>query len=137
MAIFYFDVRVSTSMNYDENSFAKIKLSFGHILVTILAAMVFLCCVIFTNASAVASISPRPAQSATDIDHKDENHWIHVNHDIYGTRNSNQTVITKNNVGTLQVKWTLYNDFEIQEPPIIIGHKGYVQDYVGNIIAFD
>lgn len=137
MAIFYFDIRVSSSMNYDENSFAKIKLSFGHILVTILAAMVFLCCVIFTNASAVDSISPVLVESDTGIEQKDENNWIHVNHDIYGTRNSNQTVITKNNVGTLQVKWTLFNDFEIQEPPIIIGHKGYVQDYVGNIIAFD
>ncbi|MGA7977523.1 MAG: hypothetical protein WB975_09830, partial [Nitrososphaeraceae archaeon] len=105
MAIFYFDIRVSSSMNYDENSFAKIKLSFGHILVTILAAMVFLCCVIFTNASAVDSISPVLVESDTGIEQKDENNWIHVNHDIYGTRNSNQTVITKNNVGTLQVKW--------------------------------
>ena len=26
---------------------------------------------------------------------------------------------------------------EIQDPPIIIGNKGYVQDYAGTVIAFD
>ena len=59
-----------------------------------------------------------------------------LNHDIYGTRYSNQTIINKDNVATLQVKWRLINDVEIQDPPIVIGNKGYVQDYAGNIIAF-
>ena len=99
MAIFCFDIRVSSSLNYVENSFARIKLSFGHILVTILAAMVFLCCFTFTNASAIDSISPVLVESDTGVEQKDENNWIQVNHDIYGTRISYQTVITKNNVG--------------------------------------
>jgi alcohol dehydrogenase (cytochrome c) len=71
------------------------------------------------------------------IEANNTNNWITVNHDIYGTRNSNQTIINKENVATLQVKWRLINDVEIQDPPIIIGNKGYVQDDAGTIIAFD
>jgi glucose dehydrogenase len=41
------------------------------------------------------------------IEAKNTNNWITVNHDIYGTRNSNQTIINKENVATLQVKWRL------------------------------
>src|ERR687889_764052 len=68
---------------------------------------------------------------------RNNNNWISINHDLYGTRSSNQTIIGKDNVGTLQLKWRLPNDFEIQDPPIIIDNKGYVQDYVGNVFAFD
>jgi alcohol dehydrogenase (cytochrome c) len=71
------------------------------------------------------------------IEAKNMNNWIMVNHDIYGTRNSNQTIINKENVATLQVKWRLINDVEIQDPPIVIGNKGYVQDDAGTIIAFN
>jgi hypothetical protein len=38
-----------------------------------------------------------------------------------GTRNSNQTIIGRENVDNLEVKWRLFNDFEIQDPPIVIG----------------
>jgi lipopolysaccharide export LptBFGC system permease protein LptF len=48
---------------------------------------------------------------------KNINNWVTINHDIYGTRSSNQTVIKKDNIGTLQVKWRLTNDVEIQDPP--------------------
>lgn len=68
---------------------------------------------------------------------ENDDNWTQINHDIYGTRSSNQTTISKDNVGKLQVKWVLYNQYEIQDPPIIVGQRGYVQDYVGNIIAFD
>ena len=71
------------------------------------------------------------------IEAKNKNNWITINHDIYGSRYSNQTVIEKNNVAELHIKWRLTNNVEIQDPPIIIGNKGYVQDYVGTIIAFD
>ena len=68
---------------------------------------------------------------------RNNNDWDFVNHDIHGTRNSNQTIIGKDNVDKLEVKWKLLNDFEIQDSPIIIGNRGYVQDYAGNILAFD
>jgi alcohol dehydrogenase (cytochrome c) len=77
------------------------------------------------------------SNSDLGIQAKNTNNWLTVNHDIYGTRNSNQTTINKENVGTLQVKWRLINDVEIQDPPIIIGNTGYVQDYAGTVIAFD
>jgi alcohol dehydrogenase (cytochrome c) len=77
------------------------------------------------------------SNSDLGIQAKNTNNWLTVNHDIYGTRNSNQTIINKENVATLQVKWRLINDVEIQDPPIIIGNTGYVQDYAGTVIAFD
>jgi alcohol dehydrogenase (cytochrome c) len=83
------------------------------------------------------SPSRKSVDSDHDVDAKNTNNWITVNHDIYGTRHSSQTMINKDNVATLQVKWRLINDHEIQEPPIIIGNKGYVQDYDGTVIAFD
>lgn len=71
----------------------------------------------------------------TEVKNKDN--WITINHDIFGTRFSNQTEIGKNNVSNLHIKWELINDVEIQDPPIIIGKNGYVQDYAGYIIAFN
>jgi alcohol dehydrogenase (cytochrome c) len=69
--------------------------------------------------------------------HESKDSWVLINHDIYGTRNSNQTTIGKDNVDKLQVKWRWLSEYEIQDPPIIREGKGYVQDYAGNIIAFD
>ena len=78
-----------------------------------------------------------PSQTDIGIEEKNKNNWIMVNHDIYGTRSSNQTIIGKHNLDNLQVKWRLVNNVEIQDPPLIIGNRGYVQDYDGNILAFD
>jgi alcohol dehydrogenase (cytochrome c) len=82
---------------------------------------------------------PTSTQQKTDLgtEAKNKNNWVTVNHDIYGTRSSNQTIINKDNVGKLQVKWRLVNEFEIQDPPIIVDNRGYVQDYAGNILAFN
>jgi alcohol dehydrogenase (cytochrome c) len=76
-------------------------------------------------------------QTEIGVEQKNENNWIMVNHDMYGTRSSNQTIIGKHNLDKLQVKWRLVNNVEIQDPPIIIGNRGYVQDYSGNVLAFD
>ena len=65
------------------------------------------------------------------------NNWIHINHDLFGSRYSNQNIITRDNVKDLQVKWILFNDIEIQEPPIVKNGIGYVQDRVGNVISFN
>jgi alcohol dehydrogenase (cytochrome c) len=80
---------------------------------------------------------PSPPQTDIGVEEKNKNNWIMVNHDIYGTRSSNQTIIGKHNLDNLQVKWRLVNNVEIQDPPLIIGNRGYVQDYDGNILAFD
>ena len=76
-------------------------------------------------------------QFESGMEESNRDNWIFVNHDIYGTRNSNQTQIDKTNVGDLKVKWRLNNTYEIQDPPIIVNNSGYFQDYIGNIIAFD
>ena len=45
----------------------------------------------------------------TGMEEKNKDNWVFVNHDIYGSRNSNQTQIDKSNVGDLKVKWRLNN----------------------------
>ena len=85
----------------------------------------------YKNSSSIYSNSQLGTES------KNNNNWITVNHDIYGTRSSNQTIIKKDNVAALKVKWRLINDEAIQDPPIIVGDRGYVQDYSCTIIAFD
>jgi alcohol dehydrogenase (cytochrome c) len=81
--------------------------------------------------------SSKTFNSELGTESKNNNNWITVNHDMYGTRSSNQTVIKKDNVNALQVKWRLISDVQIQDPPITVGNRGYVQDYSGTIIAFD
>ncbi|MGC2571026.1 MAG: PQQ-binding-like beta-propeller repeat protein [Candidatus Nitrosopolaris sp.] len=80
-----------------------------------------------------------PRSLTTDYGTEPEykNDWITANHDIFGTRSSNQTIIGKDNVKNLQFKWILLNKSPIEDPPIIIGNRGYVQDNGGNIVAFD
>lgn len=63
--------------------------------------------------------------------------WLTVNHDLHGTRSTNQTIINKDNVDSLRIKWQIVNNFEIQDPPVIVDNMGYVQDYAGNVFAFD
>ncbi|MGH9983870.1 MAG: PQQ-binding-like beta-propeller repeat protein, partial [Nitrososphaeraceae archaeon] len=75
--------------------------------------------------------------TGNNIPNSSDDEWVTVNHDLYGTRSSNQTIINEENVDSLRIKWQIVNNFEIQEPPIIVGNIGYVQDYAGNVIAFN
>lgn len=75
--------------------------------------------------------------TGNNISNGSDDEWVTVNHDLYGTRSSNQTIINEENVDSLRIKWQIVNNFEIQEPPIIVGNIGYVQDYAGNVIAFN
>lgn len=90
--------------------------------------------------SSVTSLSNQqrsPQSFETGMEQFNKNNWIFINHDIFGTRNSNQTDIGKSNVDELVVKWRFNNTVEIQEPPIIIDDKGYFQDYLGNVFSID
>jgi alcohol dehydrogenase (cytochrome c) len=71
----------------------------------------------------------------TEPQHKDD--WLTANHDIFGTRHSLQTTIGKDNVSQLEVKWILNSDQAIENPPLIIGDRGYAQDNGLKVIAFD
>jgi outer membrane protein assembly factor BamB len=78
-----------------------------------------------------------PQTFETGMERLNKNNWIFINHDIFGTRNSNQTDIGKTNVNELIVKWRFNNTVEIQEPPIIIRDKAYFQDYLGDVFSLD
>jgi outer membrane protein assembly factor BamB len=80
---------------------------------------------------------PKRFNSDLGTEAKNRDNWITVNHDIYGTRSSNQTTINAENVANLKIKWRLISDAEISGPPIIINYIGYVQDNTGTVIAFD
>ena len=73
-------------------------------------------------------------ENLTEPEHNDN--W-RIIIDIFGTRYSNQSVIWKDNVNQLEVKWILNSEFSIENPPLIINDRGYVQDNGGNIMAFD
>src|SRR5919109_3303239 len=87
--------------------------------------------------SSGSPLSQKSFNSDFAVETKNVNNWVTVNHDVYGTRSSNQTIINKENVVKLHIKWRLVNDVEIQDPPVVVGDKGYVQDYGGTVIAFD
>ena len=80
---------------------------------------------------------PKSVNRTLGIEPEHKNDWITANHDVFGTRHSSQTIIGEDNVNKLQVKWILLNKFVIEDPPIIVGNRGFVQDNGGNIIRFD
>ena len=43
------------------------------------------------------------AADVVGMEVRNNNNWISINHDLYGTRSSNQTIIGKDNVGTLSL----------------------------------
>lgn len=63
--------------------------------------------------------------------------WTMVNYDPTYSRNSPQTVIGKNNVNQLQVKWILNTGYAIENPPLIVGNRVYVQNNAMQVIAID
>src|SRR5271157_2418677 len=64
--------------------------------------------------------------------------WSLSNYDPAMSRHSPQTIIGKNNVNQLQVKWILGANNSIENPPLIIGNTGYTQNNEQmEVIAFD
>lgn len=73
----------------------------------------------------------------TGFEEENKDNWITTNHDVFYTRSSNQTTITKDNVMDLQIKWVLDNPQPIENPPIIVDGMGFAHDNGGTIIAFN
>jgi alcohol dehydrogenase (cytochrome c) len=92
--------------------------------------------IIFTNLLSPEGMNVHATVNGNNKSDSNSDGWPTVNHDLYGTRNSNQTIINDKNVGSLEVKWQIINDFEIQDPPIVVNNTGYVQDYAGNVFGF-
>ncbi len=64
--------------------------------------------------------------------------WPMTNYDSAMSRHSPQTIIGKNNVNQLQVKWILNTNNTIENPPLIVGNTGYTQaNALMQVIAFD
>jgi alcohol dehydrogenase (cytochrome c) len=80
-----------------------------------------------------------PSSTTTSLGTEPENkdNWIMANHDIYNTRSSNQTIIGKDNVANLQVKWVFSDNAGIEQSPLVIGDRVYVQDNKAIVFAFD
>jgi alcohol dehydrogenase (cytochrome c) len=93
----------------------------------------------FEGKSPLNSSKTLPSKSSTalgtEVEHN--NNWITANHDLYGTRASNQSIIGKDNVSQLQVKWIYTNNFPIEAPPLIVGNTAFVQDAGNQIIALN
>jgi alcohol dehydrogenase (cytochrome c) len=87
--------------------------------------------------SAVVKVLPKSSNTTLGTETKHQNDWITANHDILGTRSSPQTIIGKNNVNKLQVKWIFHSDFPIENPPLVIGDRGYTIDNGMRVMAFD
>jgi glucose dehydrogenase len=85
----------------------------------------------------IIKILPTSTVTDTGLETKNVDNWITANHDIHGTRSSDQTTISKDNVNTLQPKWILNSEYPIENPPLIVGDKGYAQDNSMKVIAFD
>ena len=88
-----------------------------------------------TSATAFKLLPTPNTDLGTEKHNKDN--WVTANHDIFGTRHSSQTTINNSNVNNLQVKWILNTEFPIENPPLIIGEKGYAQNNAMQIIAFN
>jgi alcohol dehydrogenase (cytochrome c) len=80
---------------------------------------------------------PSTNQTDTGLEPEHQNDWITANHDIYYTRNSPQTIIGRDNVNQLQVRWVFLDKNPIQNPPLIIGDRAYAEDNKARIMAFD
>ena len=80
---------------------------------------------------------PSSSNTSLGTEPENKNNWIMANHDIYGTRSSNQTIIGKDNVANLQVKWVFSDNAGIEQPPLVIGDRVYVQDNKAIVFAFD
>jgi glucose dehydrogenase len=87
--------------------------------------------------STVVKVLPKSSTTTLGTEPEHKNDWVTAERDIFGTKNSNQTTIGKNNVNKLQVKWIIHSDFTIENPPLIIGDRGYLQDNAMRVMAFD
>ncbi len=63
--------------------------------------------------------------------------WPMIGYDSAMSRHSPQTDIGKDNVDQLQIKWILNTGYTVEDPPLIVGTTGYIQNNDMQVIAFD
>jgi glucose dehydrogenase len=62
--------------------------------------------------STVLKLLPKSSNTTLGTESNHQNDWITANHDIFGAKTSAQSIIGKNNVNKLQVKWVFHSDFQ-------------------------
>ena len=88
--------------------------------------------------TASANVLLPPTNSTTlGTEQEHANDWVTTYHDIYGTRSSQQTIIGRNNVNQLQVKWLFHSDFPIESTPLIVGDRAFAIDNAMRVFAID
>jgi alcohol dehydrogenase (cytochrome c) len=85
----------------------------------------------------IVKVLPKSSTTTLGVELEHKDNWITANHDIYGTRSSQQTIIGKDNVNRLQAKWIFHSNFPIEVPPVIVGDRGYIIDNGMRVMAFD
>jgi alcohol dehydrogenase (cytochrome c) len=83
------------------------------------------------------TLPPSSTTSTSGTEPENKNNWVMANHDLLGTRSSNQTIIGKDNVNKLQVKWIFNDQSGIEQPTLVVGDRVYVQDNKAIVLAFD
>lgn len=91
----------------------------------------------FRTASTTFKVLPKASDNDLGIEQKNKDNWVAPNHDIFGTRSSQQTTISKDNIKELRPKWILNTPFPIETPPLLIGDRGYAQNNAMQVIAFN
>jgi alcohol dehydrogenase (cytochrome c) len=105
------------------------------IIIALLALLVS-CALISGCTSTNPPVTPTPTATVAAGGQQSSN-WTMVNYDTAYSRNSPQTVIGKNNVNQLQVKWILNTGYAVENPPLIVGNTVYAQNNALQVIAID
>ncbi len=105
------------------------------IIISLLALLVS-CALLSGCTSTNPPVTPVPTPTITTGGVQSSD-WTMVNYDPTYSRNSPQTVIGKNNVNQLQVKWILNTGYAVENPPLIIGNTVYAQNNALQVIAID
>jgi hypothetical protein len=59
------------------------------------------------NAPLNKTLPPSTTTTSLGTESENKNNWIMANHDIFGKRSGNQTILGKDNVDKLQIKCTI------------------------------
>lgn len=102
----------------------------------LLLIAVIVACIIITGCTSTSppgtgTTTPTPTQPQGGSD------WPQVAHDPSYTRSSPQTVIGKDNVDQLEVKWIFNTNYPVENPPLIIGDTAYIQNNALQVFAVD
>jgi alcohol dehydrogenase (cytochrome c) len=105
--------------------------------IALLMVVIVACIAIAGCATTPPSGTPTPTPTSGGGGVIPGSDWQMTNYGPTMSRNSPQTVIGKNNVANLEVKWILNTNYPIEAPALIVGDTAYVTDNACQVIAVD